>query len=112
MQAIWSTRFRFASKMSPMPRHHAKRSPCPVACTLDLLGDRWTLLVARDLVMGKTTFDAFLSSPERIATNILADRLKLLADAGLVEKASDPRDGRRSTYRLTPRGESLRGLVQ
>ena len=55
-----------------------RRSRCPVACTLDVLGDRWTLLVVRDLMRGKRRFAEFLESSERIPTNILADRLKRL----------------------------------
>ncbi len=61
-----------------------RRSNCPVACTLDLVGDRWTLLVVRDLIWGKTRFDEFLASPEGIATNILSSRLRLLEDLGYV----------------------------
>ncbi|PSB57386.1 transcriptional regulator, partial [filamentous cyanobacterium CCP1] len=64
-----------------------RRSPCPVSCTLDLIGDRWTLLVIRDMMFfGKQRFEEFLESPEGISTNILANRLKLLEEAGLVTK--------------------------
>src|SRR5438105_4349626 len=56
----------------------ALRSPCPVACTLDIIGDRWTLLLIRDLLAGKKRYGEFLASPERIPTNILAERLKRL----------------------------------
>ena len=55
-----------------------RRSRCPVACTLDVLGDRWSLLVIRDIVRGKSRYGEFLDSPEGIPTNILADRLKRL----------------------------------
>lgn len=89
----------------------SRRSLCPVACALDLLGDRWTLLVVRDLLLGRRYFEEFLSSPERIATNILSDRLKLLIAQGLVEKVPDEGDRRRFVYRLTPRGRSLRQVL-
>jgi DNA-binding HxlR family transcriptional regulator len=58
-------------------------SVCPVACTLDLFGDKWTLLIVRDLLSGKSHFKEFLASPEKIATNILAERLARLASNGL-----------------------------
>lgn len=88
-------------------RKASKRSVCPVACTLDLIGDRWTLLLLRDLFAGKTHYREFLSSPERIATNILASRLQQLCDDGLVRAtASDQREGSHA-YQLTPKGNSL-----
>ena len=62
------------------------RSECPITNVLDILGDKWTLLVIRDLVLGKRRYQEFMSSPERIASNILADRLKKLAAAGLVTR--------------------------
>ena len=58
-----------------MAANAQRRSVCPVACTLDLIGDKWTLLVIRDLASGKTRFKDFIQSPERIATNILSERL-------------------------------------
>ena len=61
-----------------------RRSVCPVACTLDLIGDKWTLLVIRDLMSGKSQFKDFLESPEGIATNILTSRLNRLLEHGLV----------------------------
>lgn len=96
---------------APLPAG-GERSLCPVACVLDLVGDRWTLLVVRDLLMGKRCFEEFAASPERIATNILAARLKLLVEAGLIERRSDAADRRRVFYQLTPAGERLRGLVR
>ncbi len=88
-----------------MPK--GKRSTCPVACTLDLIGDRWTLLVIRDLACGKQHFNEFCRSPERIATNILADRLERLVAHGLAEKYSSPEQPGREAYRLTAKGKSL-----
>lgn len=88
-----------------------RRSPCPVACTLDILGDKWTLLVIRDLFAGKSHFNEFSASPEKIATNILADRLKKLELAKLVEKYPSDRIPGKSGYRLTEKGRSLYPLL-
>lgn len=89
-----------------------RRSVCPLACTLDLVGDKWTLLVVRDLFAGKTHYHEFQRSPERIATNILADRLRRLCAAGLV-KATDSPDRQGSTkYQLTPKGRSLLPVLE
>jgi DNA-binding HxlR family transcriptional regulator len=84
-----------------------RRSICPVACSLDLLGDRWTLLVIRDLFAGKSRFGDFLASPEGIATNILSARLQGLQTGGLI--AAEPCTERVGAlrYRLTPRGTAL-----
>ncbi len=90
-----------------------RRSPCPIACSLDILGDRWTLLVIRDMMFfGKQRFDEFLDSPEGIATNILANRLKLLEEAGMVEKQPYSNHPRRMSYHLTERGKSLRPVLR
>ncbi len=74
------------------------RSSCPVAASLDLLGDRWTLVVLRDLLLAGTTHFADLAADESIATNTLAERLQRLRDAGLVARVRDPEDGRRWNY--------------
>lgn len=85
-----------------------RRSACPISFALDLLGDRWTLLVVRDLVFaGKRNFQEFIASPEQIATNILADRLARLEEAGIVTRRRDPDNARRVDYALTPRGADL-----
>ena len=65
-----------------------KRSACAIANTLDLVGDRWSLLVIRDLLSGKRTYSELVASPERIPTNILADRLKRLEGAGIIVSAA------------------------
>jgi DNA-binding HxlR family transcriptional regulator len=88
-----------------------RRSVCPVACTLDLLGDKWTLLIVRDLLSGKAHFKEFLASPEKIATNILAERLARLASNGLIERYPSSGVAGRGAYRLTEKGRSLRGLM-
>ena len=85
----------------------AGRSPCPVSCALDLLGDKWTLLVVRDLLLGKTTYTEFQRSPEGIPTNILADRLKRLLDAGVAEKKQYQQRPVRYAYQLTKKGRDL-----
>ena len=85
-----------------------RRSDCPISFALDLFGDRWTLLVIRDLAFkGKNSFSDFLASDEGIARNVLADRLASLETAGFIEKQPDPDDGRRSIYALTDRGLGL-----
>ena len=89
-----------------------KRSPCPVASTLDLIGDKWTLLVVRDLLRGKRTYGELLDSPERIPTNILAERLKRLERAGLITSAAYQERPVRYAYTLTPGGESLRAVLK
>src|SRR5918912_1391089 len=78
-----------------------RRSDCPIACSLDLIGDRWTLLVIRDLMRGKARFGDFLGSSEGIPTNILTERLKRLEDAGLVTRVPYREHPPRFEYRLT-----------
>jgi DNA-binding HxlR family transcriptional regulator len=78
---------------------------------LDLFGDKWTLLIVRDLLSGKSHFKEFLASPEKIATNILAERLARLASNGLVERYPSSNIAGREAYRLTEKGRSLRGLM-
>jgi len=88
-----------------------RRSDCPVACTLDLLGDKWTLLVVRDLFTGQERFEQFLASREGMASNILADRLARLQEGGIVEQRVNPEHRGRPTYHLTDRGLALRGVL-
>jgi DNA-binding HxlR family transcriptional regulator len=85
-----------------------RRSTCPISSALDLLGDKWTLLVMRDLLMNeKAHYRDFLASDERVATNVLADRLARLADAGLIERTEEsPRSGRQR-YVATDKGRDL-----
>jgi DNA-binding HxlR family transcriptional regulator len=91
----------------------ASRSPCPIACTLDLIGDRWTLLVIRDMMFfDKQRFEEFLESPEGISTNILADRLKSLEEMGLVAKQPYSNHARRMNYCLTETGKSLKPVLK
>jgi DNA-binding HxlR family transcriptional regulator len=88
------------------------RSTCPVAGALDLIGDRWTLLVVRDLMRGKRRYGDLAASSERIPTNILADRLRRLEHGGLVERVQYNARPPRYEYRLTARGEDLRPAIR
>jgi DNA-binding HxlR family transcriptional regulator len=92
-----------------MPASPPRRSVCPVACTLDLIGDRWTLLILRDMWSGKQRYSEFLASPEGIATNILSARLASLVRHGLARR--EPPRGRACTYELTKKGESLLSVL-
>lgn len=95
-----------------MPAPRECRSECPIAFALDLVGDRWTLLVLRDLLFGgKLRFTELLSSREGIATNVLTDRLRRLEEAGLVARAPDPDDGRKALYRPTESGLALAPIL-
>lgn len=85
----------------------SQRSECPIASSLDVLGDKWTLLVVRDLLDGKTRFSEFERSPESIPTNILTDRLRRLERAGLLERRSTG-SGNRMTYHPTGAARDLR----
>ena len=82
-----------------------KRSYCPITNSLDILGDKWTLLVIRDLVLGKRRYREFMSSSERIASNILADRLKHLEASRIVTRRAYQKNPPRYEYVLTEKGE-------
>ena len=101
-------RTRSGAGVSARPR----RSFCPVACTLDVLGDRWTLLVVRDLMRGKQRFGEFLGSSEKIPTNILADRLQRLMASGVIAARPYSEHPPRVDYMLTDKGEDLRPVVR
>ena len=85
----------------------SKRSPCPVAFSLDVFGDRWTLLVIRDLFSGRTRFKEFAASPEGIPTNILTDRLERLLARGIIEQIPAKDGTKRLAYSLTKKGKTL-----
>jgi DNA-binding HxlR family transcriptional regulator len=90
------------------PRKLKRRSGCPVSISLERFGDRWSLLIIRDLmVRGYRTFKEFQQSGEGIATNILADRLQKLETAGIIAVEADAADGRKVNYRLTQKGIDL-----
>ena len=85
-----------------------RRSDCPLNATLEVLGDRWSLLIVRDLMFkGRTTYKDFLAGGEGIATNVLADRLRRLEAQSVIEKRRDTADARRLVYRLTTKGLAL-----
>lgn len=88
-----------------------RRSPCPVSCTLDILGDRWTLLVVRDLFLGRSRFKEFIQSPEGIPTNILTDRLERLVRAEIVERVPAADGTKRLGYQLTEKGKALKPVI-
>ena len=88
------------------------RSGCPIATTLDIVGDRWTLVILRDLITGKSRFSEFLASPEKITTNILTDRLASLEGSGLATKKPYQQNPPRFAYSLTPKGEALLPVLQ
>jgi DNA-binding HxlR family transcriptional regulator len=84
------------------------RSDCPISFALDLVGDKWSLIVVRDLIFArKRHFQEFLGSPEKIASNILASRLKLLEKAGMVTRAADAANARRVVYAPTAKALDL-----
>jgi DNA-binding HxlR family transcriptional regulator len=89
-----------------------KRSPCPIANYLDILGDRWTLLVVRDLFLSKRLFREFSTSPEGIPTNILADRLKRLEYEGVLRKTPYQERPVRYAYTLTDKGRDLLPVLE
>jgi DNA-binding HxlR family transcriptional regulator len=90
-----------------MPKNN-KRSDCPVSCSLDVWGDKWSLLIIRDLMNAKQcTYGDFLKSPEGIATNILASRLLALEENGVIEKLSHPDSKAKVLYKLTAKGIDL-----
>ncbi len=89
-------------------RRHKRRSGCPVSLSLEIFGDRWSLLIIRDLmVRGFRTFKEFQQSGEGIATNILTDRLRRLEAAGLLTRESASAKRRKVNYRLTEKGIDL-----
>ncbi len=92
----------------PSKTQFKRRSGCPVSFSLEMFGDRWSLLIIRDLmVRGYRTFKEFQRSGEGIASNILADRLRKLEAAGLIVAEADRADGRMLNYRLTEKGIDL-----
>ena len=96
------------SRTSPL---QPKRSPCPVAYGLDIFGDRWTLIVVRDLFRGAQRFKEFMASPERIPSNILTDRLMRLIQCGLADFIPAADGSRHAAYRLTEKGRALKPVI-
>jgi len=89
------------------------RSNCPIAKSLDLLGDKWTLLILRDaLVFNRRTYSEFARSPEHIPTNLLAQRLKRLVASGLLEKVAYQQNPERFEYLPTDKGRAIRPVIK
>ena len=89
-------------------KNSKKRSDCPISCSLDVWGDKWSLLIIRDLMTAKEcTYGDFLKSPEGIATNILASRLQLLEGNEIIEKLAHPDSKAKVLYKLTRKGIDL-----
>ncbi|MEI6295860.1 MAG: helix-turn-helix domain-containing protein [Actinomycetes bacterium] len=89
------------------------RSECPISSALDILGDKWSLLIVRDLITyGTRTYSEFSESPERISTNILANRLKLLTALGIIERVDADRSARNNAFQLTKSGKELRKVLE
>jgi DNA-binding HxlR family transcriptional regulator len=92
-------------KKKPAPN---RRSGCPLNASVEMLGDRWSLLILRDMMIrGYRSFNEFLQSDEKIASNILADRLRRLESYGIIATERDPSDGRKVIYSLTLKGIDL-----
>ena len=94
-----------------MDRVYKSQESCPVARTLDIVGDRWTILVLRDLVRGVSKFSDFLESLEGISPNLLADRLKRLEQRGIVERVFYSDHPPRAEYCLTEKGNELGPVI-
>lgn len=85
-----------------------QRSECPISSALDIIGDKWSLLIVRDIIMnGKNTYNEFLKSAEKIATNVLADRLAMLETTGILTKEEHPDSKAKIYYKLTNKGIDL-----
>ncbi len=103
---IQGSQARVTTSMSKSSRR--QKSNCPISFSLELFGDRWTLLILRDLILhGKTRFAEFQGSREKIASNILTDRLRRMEAQGLIARQTDPADARKKIYTATPKGQSL-----
>jgi DNA-binding HxlR family transcriptional regulator len=89
------------------------RSVCSITSGLDVVGDRWSLLIVRDLIAhGTRTYSEFRQSPEHVSTNILADRLRLLTSLGIIERTDPDGAARNNAYRLTTSGAALRPVLE
>ncbi len=107
MQAARPIKSDVSKNASSTKSKRRLRSPCPVAAALDVLGDRWTLLVLRDLFWGKSRYGEFIASPEGIPTNILAERLVRLQECGLLSSSPYQSTPPRLEYKITKKGREL-----
>ncbi|MEZ5239990.1 MAG: helix-turn-helix domain-containing protein [Microthrixaceae bacterium] len=99
------------SGTSELHRRRTYDQACPVAHSMDLLGERWTLLIVRDLMFGPLRFGELREGLPGLSPNLLSTRLADLTSHGLIERFEDPAPGRRHSYRLTPRGRELAPVV-
>lgn len=89
------------------------RSECPISSALDVIGDKWSLLIIRDLLVhGPRTYSEFLASPEHISTNILASRLSLLTCLKLIERTNPQATARNNAFQLTDSGAALQPVLE
>jgi DNA-binding HxlR family transcriptional regulator len=89
-----------------------KRSDCPISCSLDILGDKWSLLIIRDIMLrGKVSYSEFLASEEKIASNILVSRLNMLEAAKILDKEVSPVNKSKFVYSLTGKGIDLAPII-
>jgi DNA-binding HxlR family transcriptional regulator len=95
-----------------MSKKRKKRSPCPVACSLDLLGDKWTLIVIRDLYLGRSRFTELATAPESPPTNILTERLNRLLESKMVRQIPANDGTKHRAYELTEKGRALRPVLE
>jgi DNA-binding HxlR family transcriptional regulator len=99
-------------RKNPLKEMSFLRSDCPLACSLDVIGDKWSLIIVRDLFFGKHRFSDFQSSNEGITTNILTERLARLEQAGLVEKRLYQKHPPRYEYHLSESGRALGPILK
>ena len=89
-----------------------RRSGCAISSALDIFGDKWSLLIIRDIVFfGKNTYNEFLKSDEKISTNILADRLSMLENEGILKKEEHPASKSKIFYKISEKGIELLPLL-
>ena len=113
MQVIYcSVIIQIVMKNSGLKKMSLQRSDCPLACALDIIGDKWTLLILRDIFHGKHRFSEFLESGEDIKTNILTERLRRLEKAGFIKKEPYQDNPPRFEYHLTNTGKTLLPVIK
>ena len=108
--SLFNCKLKYATvgNMSSKNGSAKRRSGCPLNASVEMLGDRWSLLIVRDMMLrGFRSYKEFLESYEGIATNILADRLRKLETYGIIDTERDPSDGRKIIYALTEKGIDL-----
>lgn len=87
------------------------RSNCPLSCSLDIIGDKWSLIIIRDLFIGRKTYTEFLDAPEKISSNILVTRLKSLREFGVIDFVKDKKRKNIKYYFLTVMGKDLYPII-